>query len=70
MDRSDGAYVNDSWTPQHEAILRAAAEDPRVNRIFVFAGAKVEMCENATGDRDWLRKIRHGGDITIISMCG
>ncbi len=58
MDRQDGAYVNDSWTPQHEAILRAAAEDPRVARIFVFAGAKVEMCANATGDRDWLRKIR------------
>jgi len=57
-DRTDGAYVNSDWTPQHEAILRAAASDPRVNRIFVFAGAKVEMCENATGDRSWLRKIR------------
>lgn len=57
-DRRDGAYVNDSWSAQHEAILRAAAEDPRVNRIFIFAGAKVEMCENATGDREWLRKIR------------
>lgn len=57
-DRSTGAFVNDSWSPQHEAILRAAAEDPRVNRIFIFPGAKVEMCENATGDRDWLRKIR------------
>jgi penicillin-insensitive murein endopeptidase len=57
-DRGDGAYVNGDWSPQHEAILRAAAEDPRVNRIFVFAGAKVEMCENATGDREWLRKIR------------
>jgi penicillin-insensitive murein endopeptidase len=57
-DRADGAYVNDAWSPQHEAILRAAAQDPRVNRIFVFAGAKVEMCANATGDRSWLRKIR------------
>jgi penicillin-insensitive murein endopeptidase len=57
-DRSSGAFVNDSWSAQHEAILRAAAEDPRVNRIFVFPGAKVEMCENATGDRGWLRKIR------------
>ena len=57
-DRADGAYVNDAWTPQHMAILRAAASDPRVNRIFVFAGAKVEMCDNATGDRSWLHKIR------------
>ena len=58
MQRAEGAYVNDRWTPQHEALLRHAAEDPRVARIFVFAGAKVEMCRNATGDRAWLRKIR------------
>lgn len=57
-DRQDGAYVNGDWSPQHEAILRAAASDPRVNRIFVFAGAKVEMCDNATGDRSWLHRIR------------
>jgi penicillin-insensitive murein endopeptidase len=58
MQRAEGAYVNDAWTPAHEALLRAAASDPRVARIFIFAGAKVEMCENATGDRSWLRKIR------------
>ena len=57
-DRQDGAFVNDSWSPQHEALLRQAAMDPRVERIFVFPGAKVEMCANATGDRSWLRKIR------------
>jgi penicillin-insensitive murein endopeptidase len=58
MQRASGAYVNDSWTPQHEAIIRAAASDPRVARIFVFAGAKVAMCNNATGDRSWLNKVR------------
>jgi len=57
-DRSNGAYVNDAWTAQHLAVLRAAASDPRVNRIFVFAGAKVAMCDAATGDRSWLNKIR------------
>lgn len=58
MDRTSGAYTNSSWTPQHEAILRRAAQDPRVERIFVFPGAKVAMCANATGDRSWLSKIR------------
>ena len=58
MQRAEGAYVNDRWSPQHEAILRAAASDPRVARIFVFAGAKVAMCNSATGDRSWLAKIR------------
>ncbi len=58
MDRRDGAYVNANWTPQQEAIVRAAASDRRVARIFIFAGAKVEMCKNATGDRSWLNKVR------------
>ncbi len=58
MDRRDGAYVNAAWTPQHEALVKAAASDPRVARIFIFAGAKVEMCRNATGDRSWLQKVR------------
>ena len=56
--RAKGAYVNDNWTPQHHAILRAAAQDERVARIFVFPGAKVQMCNDETGDRRWLRKIR------------
>jgi penicillin-insensitive murein endopeptidase len=58
MRRANGAYTNSSWTPQHEAILKRAASDPRVARIFVFPGAKVAMCNSATGDRSWLRKIR------------
>ena len=58
MRRASGAYTNSRWTPQHEAILKAAASDPRVARIFVFPGAKVAMCNSATGDRSWLNKIR------------
>lgn len=58
MQRANGAYVNDRWNSQIEAIIRRAAQDPRVARIFVFPGAKVEMCDNATGDRSWLRKVR------------
>lgn len=58
MRRASGAFTNSSWTPQHEAIMKAAASDPRVARIFVFPGAKVAMCNSATGDRSWLRKIR------------
>ena len=56
--RAGGAYVNSSWTRAHHNILKAAAEDPAVARIFVFPGAKVQMCNDARGDRSWLRKIR------------
>jgi len=58
MRRAEGAYVNSGWTPAHHAILRAAASDPAVARIFLFPGAKVQMCNDETGDRTWLRKIR------------
>lgn len=58
MRRANGAYVNNKWTAQHHAILRAAAKDRSVARIFVFPGAKVQMCRDETGDRSWLRKIR------------
>ncbi|MEJ2022837.1 MAG: penicillin-insensitive murein endopeptidase [Maritimibacter sp.] len=58
LARSKGAYVNNSWTTQHMALLKAAASDPAVARIFIFAGAKVQMCKDATGDRSWLNKVR------------
>lgn len=58
MRRANGAYVNANWSPQHQAILRAAAKDPAVARIFVFPGAKVQMCNDEKGDRRWLSKIR------------
>ena len=58
MRRASGAYTNDRWTKNHETVLRLAASDPRVARIFIFPGAKVAMCNSARGDRSWLRKIR------------
>ncbi len=58
MRRAKGAFVNDGWTRAHHNILKRAASDPAVARIFVFPGAKVQMCKDARGDRSWLRKIR------------
>ncbi|MGI3210424.1 penicillin-insensitive murein endopeptidase [Roseovarius tibetensis] len=58
MRRANGAYTNGNWTRAHHEIVKAAAKDPRTARIFIFPGAKVQMCNDATGDRDWLRKVR------------
>lgn len=56
---TDQRGVNANWTPQHEALLRAAALDPAVDRIFITPPAKLAMCADARpGDRTWLRKIR------------
>ena len=58
MRRANGAFVNSSWTRAHHEIIKAAALDKRTARIFVFPGAKVQMCKDEKGNRAWLRKIR------------
>ena len=55
----DQRSVNSNWTRSHHEILKAAASDPAVARIFVTAAAKLQMCKDEPrGDRAWLRKIR------------
>ncbi len=54
----DHRDVNDYWRESHMEVLKAAAEDPRVDRIFITAPAKIWMCENAGADRAWLQRIR------------
>lgn len=55
----DQRNVNSNWTPSHQALLKMAASDPRVDRIFVAAAVKIAMCKTATAaDKKWLQKIR------------
>jgi penicillin-insensitive murein endopeptidase len=55
----DRMAVNEAWRPEHHALIRQAARDPAVARIFVNAAIKQEMCETEPlVDRDWLRKVR------------
>ncbi len=53
-----GVALTGYWTPGHEALIRAAARDSRVDRIFLDPVIKVVMCQNAGGDRTWLQKLR------------
>ncbi len=51
--------VTSSWTRTHHEIMKRAALDPRVDRIFVAAAVKIEMCKTAqSSDTAWLQKIR------------
>ena len=55
----DQLGVTKYWTPAHVALLKAAASDPRVDRIFIAAAAKIAMCKIAKpSDTKWLQKIR------------
>jgi penicillin-insensitive murein endopeptidase len=42
----------------YPALLQQAASYPEVARIFVSPAIKQRLCETATGDRSWLRKLR------------
>jgi penicillin-insensitive murein DD-endopeptidase len=56
---ADQKSVTENWTRSHHRLLKAAASDPRVDRIFVAAAVKIEMCKTATNaDTKWLQKIR------------
>ena len=58
----DQLSVTSNWTASHAALLRAAASDPRVDRIFVAAAVKIEICKTArAADKKWLQKIRPEG---------
>jgi penicillin-insensitive murein endopeptidase len=46
------------WTPGHTAVIKAAARDPHVERIFVNAAIKKALCRDADLDRDWMNKVR------------
>ena len=47
------------WTPGHVAVIKAAAQEPTVERIFVNAAIKKALCRDAgNSDRSWLSKVR------------
>jgi penicillin-insensitive murein DD-endopeptidase len=46
------------WTPAHGKLIKAAAEDPEVERIFVNPAIKKELCREAGNDHSWLDKVR------------
>jgi penicillin-insensitive murein endopeptidase len=46
------------WSDSYRKLIRDAAIDRRVERIFIAPGIKKRLCETAGGDRAWLSKVR------------
>ena len=46
------------WTPGQLAVIKTAALDPRVERIFVNAAIKKALCRDSSPDRAWMSKVR------------
>ena len=58
MLTEDGLSVDPAhWTPRQAAIIKAAAQEPEVERIFVNAAIKKALCETARG-QPWMNKVR------------
>ncbi len=54
----DMKETNSNWTEAHIRLLKAVALDDAVDRVFITAPAKINMCRKAGEDRSWLQKIR------------
>ena len=63
----------ENWDPALGRMIRRAALDSRVDRIFVAPGIKRKLCETATGNRSWLSRIRpyygHDDHIHVRLSC-
>jgi len=46
------------WTPAHHAIIKAATQLPRVERVLVNPAIKKALCREARGHRRWLATVR------------
>jgi len=54
----DKSVVSRLWSRDIDTMVRQAAEDPQVARIFVNPAIKQQLCLDAGSDRQWLQKVR------------
>jgi penicillin-insensitive murein DD-endopeptidase len=58
MVTEDGLSVDRAnWSERQAGIIKAAAEEPEVDRIFVNAAIKKALCETSAG-ASWMTKVR------------
>lgn len=67
----DGKHVVPSrWSSDIASLIKLAAQDNDVTRIFVNPAIKQQLCLDAGNDRDWLRKkYAPGSSIARICTC-
>lgn len=55
---SQGRTDPNRWSPRYRDLLKLAAGDPAVDRIFVNPIIKQALCQSDRGNQSWMRKIR------------
>ena len=58
VDHDNFVVNREHWSEAQTEMLRLAASDKRVARIFVHPAIKAELCRTAGKDRAWLNRIR------------
>lgn len=65
--------VNSNFGPAQARLVKLAAAAPNVTRIFVNPAIKLALCEQETGDKAWLRKVRpwfgHAAHLHVRLAC-
>jgi len=72
--RPDGMDVDPArWSAAEVTLLRLAAMLPGIDRVLVNPAIKRRLCQEVTGDRSWLRRIRpwwgHASHMHIRLRC-
>lgn len=69
----DAFHVSGDWSDRQARMIRLAAIDNRVERIFVNPAIKQALCVRSWQDRAWLRKVRpwygHDGHMHVRLSC-
>lgn len=58
VDRKAQRVDDRVWNSNHAKLIKLAAQDPDVTRIFVNPAIKLKLCQTAGNDRSWLQKVR------------
>jgi penicillin-insensitive murein endopeptidase len=68
-----GRRIQTKIAPRVRTLLRLAASDARVSRVFVNPLIKRDLCANAGSERAWLAKIRpwygHDAHFHVRLLC-
>ncbi len=58
VSADDKQVIARHWQPQIDSLIKLAAKDEEVTRIFVNPAIKRQLCADAGSDRAWLNKVR------------
>ncbi|MFA0413698.1 penicillin-insensitive murein endopeptidase [Vibrio renipiscarius] len=58
VDMKSYRLIDKNWDDRHFQMVKMAAQDKQVTRIFVHPLIKEKLCRDADENRDWLRKVR------------